>query len=684
MDKNEAQNRVQKLKKLIQKHRYLYHVLDKQEISDAALDSLKKELFDLEQKFPELVTSDSPTQRVGGKPLDKFKKAKHIVPMLSFNDAFSNDEMKEWVERISKLLTQKESQMNFFCELKIDGLAVELIYQDGLFVTGSTRGDGKIGEDVTQNLKTINAIPLKLRDKEQVIKDLKKQKVSSSIIKAIEKFDFKKQVIVRGEVFISKKEFEKANKEREKQGKPVHSNPRNLAAGSMRQLDSRVTARRSLDSFIYDLMTDLGSTTHQEKHAILGAFGFKINKENRYCRDLDKVFDLYKDIEKIREKLYYQIDGLVVNINSNKVFQKLGVVGKAPRGSIAFKFPAEQSTTIVEDIQIQIGRTGALTPVAHLKPVKIGGAMISRATLHNEDEIERLDVRIGDTVVVGRAGDVIPDVVKVLPELRTGKEKKFKMPDKCPVCKGGVKKKQVVHYCINPNCFAIQKTYFFHFVSKKAFDIEGLGPKIVESLISQGLVSDPADIFELEHGDLVPLERFAEKSAENLITSIKESKEITLSRFIYALGIRNVGEETAQDLAEKFGSVGKLQETKLEDLENIQDVGPIVAQSISDWFSQKKNIQFLEKLDRVGIKIKKPSLISQKLKDKIFVLTGGLETMTRDEAKDKIRKLGGDISGFVSKETDYVIVGNEPGLKYDKAKKLGVKTIKEKEFLDLI
>lgn len=660
MTKQQVQQRIKKLKEEINHHRYLYHVLDRQEISDSALDSLKKELFDLEKQFPDLVSSDSPTQRIGGKPLKKFEKVKHTKPMLSFNDAFSQEDMKDWLERISKLLG-KESKIDFYCELKIDGLAVELVYENKVFSVGSTRGDGKIGENVSQNLKTIEAIPLKLRD-------------------------FKKPVIVRGEVFISKKEFERANKEQKNKGEPIYANPRNFAAGSIRQLDPKVTAKRRLDFFAYDLITDFKSQTHEEKHKILKSLGFKINSHNKYCGNLKEVFDFYLNCQKLREKLHYEIDGLVVLLNSNKSFEKAGIAGKAPRGAIAYKFPAKQATTIVEDIKVQIGRTGALTPVAYLNPVQIGGTTVSRATLHNEDEIKRLGVKIKDTVIVNRAGDVIPDVVKVLKDLRTGREKEFKMPVHCPVCNGKVKKKpgQVVYYCSNPNCFAVQKKYFHHFVSKPAFNIEGLGPKIINHLVAKGLISDPADLFHLKEGDLVPLERFAEKSAENVIESIQSSRKITLAKFIYSLGINNVGEETAIVLAEKFNSLKNLQESKLEELESIKDVGPIVAQSIHEWFSKQGNKRYLIKLEKTGINIENPKRVRSKLKNKTFVLTGEIESLTRDEAKEKIRNLGGDVSESVSKKTDFVVVGKEPGSKHDKAKKLNIKVINEKEFLNMV
>ena len=684
MTKTEDRQRIEKLKKTINYHRYLYHILDKQEISEAALDSLKKELFDLEQNYPQFITSDSPTQRIGGKPLKEFRKVRHPERMLSFNDAFSEKDMEDWKERISKLLTEKEkTEIDFYCELKLDGLAIELIYENGIFKIGSTRGNGIMGEEVTRNLKTIEAIPLGLREVKEVVKEIEKQGLKQ-ISQNIKKHGLKK-VIVRGEVFITKKEFEKINRVQIKKGLAPYANPRNIAAGSIRQLDPKVVASRNLDSNAYDLITDFGQKTHKEEHKILKALGFKTDKNNKYCKNLEEVFQFQKFWQKTRDKLPYEIDGIVVVVNSNRVFEKLGVVGKAPRGAIAFKFPLKQTTTKIEDIKVQIGRTGAITPVAYLKPVKIGGATISRATLHNEDEIKRLGVKIGDTVIVGRAGDVIPGIVKVLPELRTGKEKEFKIPKICPACGTKLVKPlgEAILRCLNSKCFARKRRSFCHFISKGAFDIPGLGPKIVSQLLEEGLVEDPADLFELKEGDLVLLERFAEKSAENLVKAVSEKKEITLPRFIYALGIRNVGEETAIDLSEHFGSIERLKEVKRDELESILDIGPIVSKSIYDWFSQKRNIELLGKLKKVGIKI-----IGRRggarLKGLTFVFTGMLGTISREEAKEKVRKLGGQISESVSKKTDFVVVGKEPGLKYDKAKKLGLKTINEQEFLKIM
>lgn len=675
MNKKEVQKRIEKLKDLINHHRYLYHVLNKEEISEAALDSLKKELFDLEQDFPEFVTADSPTQRVGGKPLESFKKIEHKETMRSLNDAFSREDMDSWENRNKKLLNGEK--IEYYCEPKLDGLAIELIYEKGLLKTGSTRGDGKVGEDVTQNIKTIEAVPLKIREEKDIIQDLKKEGLPFK--------DFK-SIVVRGEAIITKKEFEKTNQERGRMDLPLYANPRNLAAGSLRQLDSKITSGRNLDADVYDLVTDFGQMTHDEEHRILKVLGFKTNnKHNRLCKNMDEVFDFYAHWQKNREKLPYEIDGLVISINNNEVFDKLGVAGKAPRGAIALKFPLKQSTTIVEDIKIQVGRTGAMTPVAVLKPVEINGVTVGRATLHNDQEIERLGLKIGDTVVVGRAGDVIPEVIKVFPELRTGKEKSFKMPIICPSCETKLVKpeNEVVWRCPNHNCFSRKMGWFKHFVSRSAFSIDGLGPKIIEKFIDEGLLSDPSDLFELKEGDILPLERFADKSAKKIVLNIQSKKEVSFSRFIYSLGIRNVGLKTSFDLASTFKSIEDLSNVSIEELENISDVGPIVAQSIYEWFSLKENKEFLKRLKERGVKyfIEKRE---GRLMNKKFVITGTLEKMSRDIAKEKIIALGGDISDAVSKNIDYLVSGINPGSKYEKAKELGVKILKEEEFLKMI
>jgi DNA ligase (NAD+) len=696
MNKEEAKKRIEKLRKEIDHYRYLYHVLDKEEISAEALDSLKKELFDLEQQYPDLITPDSPTQRVGGKPLKEFKKVKHPTPMLSFNDCFSREDMIAWEKRFMDFLGNKvhQSEKFYYCELKFDGLAVEFHYEDGIFVCGATRGDGYVGEDVTQNIKTIEAIPLRLFDKEEVIENLKKEGLDH-IVKKIEK-NFPKKIVARGEVIMHKKELERLNQEQIKKGLKPFANPRNAAAGSVRQLDPKITASRKLDSYAYSLVTDFGQKTHEEEHLILKALGFKINPYSKPAKNLEEVFEFHDYWAKHRDKLPYEIDGVVVILNNEEDFNRAGYVGKAPRAAIAYKFALKQATTIVEDIIVQVGRTGVLTPVAILKPVNVGGVTISRSTLHNFEEIKRLGLKIGDTVIVGRAGDVIPQIIQVLPDLRTGKEKEFQIPKRCPMCNSPIIKEEggIIYRCSNKKCFAITRRSLYHFVSKGAFDMVGVGPKIIDRLLEENLIRDAADLFELEEGDLMVLERFGEKSAKNIIEAIQSHKKINLARFIYALGILHVGEETADVLATyllKIKNIKRprdlleaMKKVSQKDLESIEDIGPKVAESIKSWFEEKNNQKLLEKLDKVGIEIEKPETVSLKLKGKTFVLTGTLSTMTREEAKERIKRLGGKVSSSVSNQTDFVVAGAEPGSKYDKAKELGVKIIDEKEFLEMI
>ncbi len=688
MQKIEAKKRIERLREEIDHHRYLYHALDRQEISDAALDSLKHELDALEKRFPELITPDSPTQRVGGVALEKFEKIRHEVSMLSLTDAFSAVEMKEWEERNSKLLppAARPLMSDYYGELKIDGLAIALVYKDGFFVEGSTRGDGRIGEDVTRNLKTVEALPLRTREKKDVLSELERMKLPHVV--QFLKNHWPAALEVRGEVFMTKKSFSALNRERKKNGEEPYANPRNVAAGSVRQLDPKVTSSRHLDSFAYALITDMGQKTHEEEHCVLKALGFKTGPHNKRLGSLKEIEQFHGYVKSIREKLGYEIDGIVVLVNRNEVFLRLGVVGKTPRGGIAYKFASREGTSVVEDIVVQVGRTGALTPVAHLKPVDIGGVTVSRATLHNEDEIRRLDVRIGDTVIVGRAGDVIPDVKGVLTRMRTGRERIFHMPQTCPVCGAKVAKPEgeAIHRCTNPHCAAQERERLYHFVSRAAFDIVGMGPKIIDQLVEQNLVASPQDIFSLTVGDLLPLERFAETSAEKLIASIEARKKIPLRRFLYALGIRHVGEETALDLADAFGSMGALEKAGREDLLVVHEVGEVMADSVLEWFGKSRNRQMLTELKKAGVRIENPPKhkTAGKLKGKTFVLTGGLETMTRDEAKEKIRFLGGDISESVSKLTNYVVAGADSGSKYEKAKKLGVSILTEQEFLKLL
>jgi len=674
MNKEEAKKRIEKLIKQIDDLRYRYHVLNDPKVSDSVYDSLEQELVRIEKKFPDLKRPDSPLERIGGKPLDKFVKVNHEVQQWSFNDAFSKDEMKEWEERVLKLLEKDlgdKPNLEYVCELKIDGLHIVFTYEKGLLKLAATRGDGKVGENVTNNIKTIQSVPLRLK-------------------KPID-------VIVEGEVWLSEKQLNEINNQRKKQGQAEFANPRNAAAGTIRQLNPKVVAARKLDCFVYDWSGGKHNLpkTQEKELKELSELGFKVNQEYKVCKNLDEVFEFWQNWQNKRNKQEYWIDGVVVKINRRDLQDKLGYVGKAPRWAIAFKFPAEEVTTIIEDIQVQVGRLGTLTPVANLKPVKLAGTVVKRATLHNEDQIKRLGVKIGDTVVIRKAGDIIPEVVSVLTKLRTGKEKKFSMPSRCPICESKVEKKSVAesgggssvaYFCTNPKCFAQQQRGITHFVSKKAFNIDGLGGKIVIQLMEEGLLKTPADIFKLEKDDLVPLERFAEKSANNLIQAINQAKKVTLSKFIYALGISNVGEETAIDLAEHFGSLKNLAKASVDDLAGLNDIGPVVAESIATWFGDDDNKKLIEDFKEVGVKISEQKISTKKgnLSGKKIVVTGTLSLMSRDEAKEKIRQAGGDWVSSVSKNTDYVVVGENPGSKADKARDLGINILDEKEFLNLI
>ena len=635
----------------------------------------------LEQEFPGLITPDSPTQRVGGQPLPSFKKVRHRVPMLSIEDIFNEDELKNWEEYVSKLSGVKNPE--YFAELKVDGFAVSLLYKKGVFELGATRGNGEVGEDVTQNLKTIESIPLKL-ELHDILGPTKESLVGPRIRQALEKGE----VEVRGEVYMGKRDFEKLNASRKKQGLPLFANPRNVAAGSIRQLDPKLAFSRPLKFMAYDLVTNLGQTHHSEEHEILKALGFKTDESARVCKDTNAILSYWEAIAKKRDSLPHLIDGIVAVVNNNDMFEKLGVAGKGPRGIRAFKFSGKQATTKILDIKLQVGRTGAITPVAVLESVQVAGVTISRATLHNQDEIERLGVKIGDTVVIERAGDVIPAVIKALPELRNGKEKTFHMPKNCPVCGEKLVRptEEVVWRCVNKNnCPAQKKEFLYHFVSRRAFDIRGLGPKILDRLTQENLVTYPADIFELKEGDLAVLERFGEKSAANIIKAIQERKTVPFNRFIYGLGIRHVGEKTALDLAEYFESIEKLKQASLEKLDSIPDVGGVMVKSIFEWFHAKENLRIVDDLlKQVKIENYKLKTKNYKLAGATFVVTGSLDSMSREEAHEKIRELGGETSESVSRSTNYLVVGKEPGSKFDKAKELGVKTLTEKQFLTLL
>ncbi|HEY5221324.1 MAG TPA: NAD-dependent DNA ligase LigA [Candidatus Paceibacterota bacterium] len=704
MTKEQAKVRIEKLKREINKYRYEYHVLDRSEISDSALDSLKKELFDLEAQFPEFVTPDSPTQRVAGAPLKEFKKVRHGERMTSFNDAFSEQDMHDWFTRLENYLGRPLGAVSvrtgsaplFYCELKIDGLAIELEYENGVFARGSTRGDGMIGEDVTQNLRTVEAIPLRILPPEEIEKNLKKMGLRGADYELAPK-----SLIVRGEVFLTKKEFARINKEIERSGGKAYANPRNVAAGSIRQLDPAITASRHLDSFQYEIVTDLGPKNHEEKHLLLAAMGFKTNPHNEHAKDMAGVFAFREKWGEPsrREKVDYEYDGTVVLVNDNATFAAAGIIGKAPRAGIAYKFSPHETTTIVESIKVQVGRTGALTPVAVMRPVNVGGVTITHASLHNADEIERLGLKIGDTVIVQRAGDVIPQITRVLPELRTGRERAFKMPTRCPVDDSPVIRDGVIARCSSKMCAAQHREALYHFAARAAFNIEGLGPKIIDKFLDEGLISDAADIFELQKGDIAALERFGEKSAENIVNEIAEKRHVTLPRFLYALGILHVGEETAVTLAKNFDfphadsriKIKDIVKTfaglSLEDLQKAPDIGPIVGKSIYGWFREKRNVDLLARLEKAGVTVEAMparSAASARLAGVTFVITGSLESMDREAAKEKIRERGGDASESVSKKTNYLVAGAEPGSKYDKAKSLGVKIIEEKEFLKLL
>ena len=664
----EVKERLELLKKAIEKHRYNYHVLDKQDISEQALDSLKNELVKIETEYPELITSDSPSQRVAGKPLDEFKKITHKVIQWSFNDAFSEEDVREFDKRVKKMLREnlgKDVLPSYICELKIDGLKIVYEYQKGKLVTAATRGNGVIGEDVTVNVRTIQSVPLVLN-----------QPVD---------------IIVEGEVWMAKSDFKNLNKSQKKKGLPLFANPRNVTAGTIRQLDPNIVAERKLQAFVYDVARyEKEIPTQKEELKFLNDLGFKVNRHFTPCKNIEDVINVWKIWREKSKKEDYWIDGIVIKVNEKKYQDALGYTGKAPRFAIAFKFPAEQVTTVVEDIVLQVGRTGVLTPVAHLCPVLVAGSTVSRATLHNEDEIRRLDVRVGDTVILQKAGDVIPDIVKVLTEMRTGKEKVWKMPTKVPECGGDGSVEripgQVAWRCVFKDSSAQLRRKLYHFVGKHAFDIDGCGPKVIDALLDSNLIATASDIFTLTKGDLLALPRFADKSVDNLLESIEKAKNISLARFVFALSISQVGEETAEDVANEFKTIKKIREASFEELEMIDGVGPIVARSIVDWFEEKKNIKELEKLIRECKiqKVKNTEHKESKISGKIFVLTGTLSGLSRDEAKSLIKRNGGKVSSAVSKTTSFVVVGENPGSKLDEAENLGVSVIDESGFLALL
>jgi DNA ligase (NAD+) len=659
--------RVRRLRDEINRHNHAYYIQDSPEVSDAEYDRLFDELVAMEEAHPELVTPESPTQRVGAAPLEEFETVKHGLPMLSLNKATSEGEFLDFHRRVRDLSGLSDGEIQYTAEPKFDGLAVELIYREGIFQLGCTRGDGIVGEDVTLNLRTVNSIPLRL--------------LEGSVPELLE---------VRGEVIMTKEDFARLNREREKAEQPLFANPRNAAAGSVRQLDPRITNTRPLTLFAYGTGRVEGEelTHHWDSLQSLKRLGFRISEHARLCGTVDEVIEFHREILDRRDGLPYEIDGIVIKVNAFSVQQSLGELSRSPRWAVAWKFPAQQENTRVEDIIISVGRTGALTPVAVLEPVRVGGVEVSRASLHNEDEVRKKDVRIGDTVVIQRAGDVIPEVVKVVESKRSGNERAFIMPDKCPVCGSKAERPEgeAIHRCTGFACPAQIKENLAHFVSKGAMNMDGLGRRLLEQMVDKGIVEDPADLFFLEKEALAKMDRMGDKLAENLLDAIAKSKTPGLANLIYGLGIRNVGYHLAGVLARTFKSIDKLAKQGIEELTEVHEVGPIVAQSLHNYFQNPKNTEILDKLKRGGVEfpVEEAEEGEAPLAGKTFVLTGGLDTLTRDQARSLIEEQGGRVSSSVSKKTDFVIAGKDAGSKLDKARKLGVDTLNEDEFSKLI
>ena len=655
----------------IAKHNYYYYIKDNPVISDAQYDILMRNLEKLEKKHPGLVTPDSPTQRIGAPLEGGFSTVEHGERMLSLQDAFGCDELKDFLTRVYKDTGKNKKEVQFVCELKIDGSAVSLVYENGTFVRGATRGDGAVGEDITSNLKTIKAIPLRLFKKK-----------GTGIPDKLE---------VRGEVYLAKDEFRRINDEREEEGLSPFANPRNAAAGSLRQIDPKNTAKRRLNIFIYGAVNAEahGISSHHEMLNYLSGMGLKVNPNVKKVAGFDSIKHYLESWEDKRKELSYETDGVVIKVDDFSLQKKLGQTSRSPRWAIAYKFPPEEEVTKIKDIEVSVGRTGALTPVAVLEPVKVAGSTVSHATLHNEDEIRRKGVMIGDWVVIHKAGDVIPEIVKVIKERRDGTQKKFRMPKKCPVCGSEVIKPEgeVALKCTSIACPAQQYERIVHFASKGAMDIDGLGPAIVKKLIEEELIEDPADIYYLKYDDIYSLENFKEKLTKNLLKSIEESKKRPLSRLLFALGIRYVGSHTADLIASEFSDLEGVMEAEYEKIEKIREVGPKIAESVVAFFRQKQNLRVIEKLKRAGLNFgSKSRKVKEKeaFRDRTFVLTGKLESFTRDEAKEVIEGFGGRVTSSVSKSTDMVIAGEDPGSKLDDAGKYGIKVIGEDEFRKMI
>ena len=667
MDKETALKKISELRKIIEYHNQRYYQQDAPEISDAEYDRFMRELQNLEAQFPDDELASSPTQRVGAAPLAKFASFTHPSPMLSLANAFSEEEIIDFDSRLKRLASI--DNISYVTEPKLDGLAVNLIYEKGVFTKGATRGDGTVGEDVTQNLKTISSLPLRMKKSEQA---------------PIPSF-----VEIRGEVYMEKYPFEKLNRRRMEEGEEPFANPRNAAAGSLRQLDSKITAHRPLNIFLYGIgnVQGISFTTHWEVLRALSSWGFPVNKLIEQAHDINTCIRYFERITSLRDTLPYDIDGVVIKVDSLALQNRLGNISRNPRWALACKFPAQQETTIVKDIIVQVGRMGTLTPVAVMEPVNVDGVMVSRATLHNEDEVIKKDIRVGDTVIIQRAGDVIPEVVKVIPEKRTGKETKFKMPVKCPECGSEIVRfeGEVAHRCVNISCPAQLKEHIRHFASRGAMDIEGLGEKLSAQLFDAKFISDPADLYFLTKDKLLELDRQAEKSAQNLIDSIARSKNPPLDKFIYALGIRHVGERTAKLLAERFGSIENLMAAKIEDLTAVNEIGTEIAASIVEFFHESKNKAVMKKFAKAGVAPQRKEIsLNAPLVGKSFVFTGAMGSMGRNEAKEIVENLGGVVHSSVTKKATYVVAGVDPGSKLDKAKSYGIRVISEAEFLKLI
>ena len=663
-------DKVNSLREQINHHNYRYYVLDDPEIPDAEFDRLFRELQALEQQYPDLITNDSPTQRVGAAPLKAFGEVKHKVPMLSLANAFDEEELSSFGKRISEILGKKINDIEFLAEPKLDGLAVNIRYEKGKLVQGATRGDGERGEDITQNIRTIKSIPLSL--------------VGKKIPEVLE---------VRGEVFMSKQGFKALNKSQEKAGSKTFANPRNAAAGSLRQLDSSITSTRPLEFYAYGIGEVKNGNIGKSQNELLQnlkQWGVRINPEVRLIKGIKGCLDYYQKITPRREKLNYEIDGVVYKVNLFSQQEELGFVSRAPRWAIAHKFPAQEAMTSIKAIDVQVGRTGILTPVARLEPVEVGGVTVTNATLHNQDEIERLDARVGDAVVIYRAGDVIPKVDRVVKERRPAKTRRFKMPARCPECDSEVERieDEAATRCTGGLfCPAQRKNSIKHFNSRRAMDIDGVGDKLVDQLVDRGLIEDAADQYTLTIDQLAALERMAKKSAENVINALEKSKATTLARFIYALGIRDVGEATAQNLAQHYGDLDGVMKASEESLREVTDIGPVVAHHIVSFFKQKHNRDVIKKLLKAGVNW--PSVSRTTTKDsavagKTVVITGTLSSMKRDELKSRLQEMGAKVTGSVSKNTDYVVVGADPGSKYDKAQKLGIEILDEAAVLRII